>query len=134
MDVLFALASGAEQVTAVEEQALVITTVRDAYREFTGGLYTDPRVSVANQSGRVFARGLAPGSFDVVTVALTDPHRPVTSGAYSLTENYVYTVEAFGDYLRALDDDGLLVVTRWLQTPPSECGRTFGTMAAALAE
>ncbi|MDQ5851563.1 MAG: hypothetical protein M3380_05710, partial [Chloroflexota bacterium] len=134
MDVLFALASGAEQVTAVEEQALVITTVRDAYREFTGGLYTDPRVSVVNQSGRVFARGLAPGSFDVVTVALTDPHRPVTSGAYSLTENYVYTVEAFGDYLRALDDDGLLVVTRWLQTPPSECGRTFGTMAAALAE
>ncbi|HWQ15641.1 MAG TPA: hypothetical protein VNL77_22765 [Roseiflexaceae bacterium] len=133
MDVLLALALGAEQVTAVEDNALVIATVRDDYGAFTGGLYTHPRVTVVNRSGRVFARGVAPGSFDVVIVALTDTHRPVTSGAYSLTENYLYTVEAFGDYLRALDQDGLLVVTRWLQTPPSECARTFGALAAALA-
>lgn len=133
MDVLFALAAGAEEVMAVEEHALVIETVRDRYGAFTGGLYRDPRVTVVNQSGRVFARGLAPGRFDVIIVALTDSHRPVTSGAYSLTENYAYTVEAFEDYLRALDDDGLLVVTRWLQMPPSESARVFGTMAAALA-
>ena len=137
MDVLFALAAGAQAVTAVEDNALVIETVRDAYRAWTGGLYRHPRVNVVNQSGRVFARRVAQRTggqrFDVVTVALTDPHRPVTSGAYSLTEDYTYTVEAFGDYLRALDDGGLLVVTRWLQTPPSESGRTFGAMAAALA-
>ena len=133
LDVLLALAAGATHVTAVEDNALVIATVRDLYREFTGGLYTHPRVTVVNQSGRVFVRGAAPGRFDLVIVALTDPYRPVTSGAYSLTENYLYTVEAFGDYLRVLDGDGLLVVTRWLQTPPSECARTFGTMAAALA-
>ncbi|HSH83177.1 MAG TPA: hypothetical protein VLA19_31985, partial [Herpetosiphonaceae bacterium] len=133
LDVLLAVAAGAEHVTAVEDNALVVRAVRDTYRAFTGGLYTHPRVDVVNQSGRVFARGVRPGSFDVVTVALTDPHHPVTSGAYSLGENYVYTVEAFGDYMRALDDDGLLVVSRWLQTPPSECGRTFATLAAALA-
>lgn len=133
LDVLLAVAAGAEHVTAVEDNALVIEAVRDTYRAFTGGLYTHPRVDIVNQSGRVFARGVRPGSFDAVTVALTDPHHPVTSGAYSLGENYVYTVEAFGDYLRALDDDGVLVVSRWLQTPPSECGRTFATLAAALA-
>jgi hypothetical protein len=133
LDVLLALGAGAEQVTAVEEHAHVIEVVRDRYEEFTGGLYNNPRVTVVNQAGRVFARQAPPGSYGVVTVALTDPHRPVTSGAYSLTENYVYTVEAFDDYLRALDEDGVLVVTRWLQTPPSECARTFGTLAAALA-
>lgn len=133
LDVLLALAAGATHVTAVEDNALVIETVRNLYREFTGGLYTHPRVTVVNQSGRVFVRGATPGRFNLVIVALTDPYRPVTSGAYSLTENYLYTVEAFGDYVRVLDGDGLLVVTRWLQTPPSECARTFGTMAAALA-
>ncbi|HYN88040.1 MAG TPA: hypothetical protein VER55_05900, partial [Ardenticatenaceae bacterium] len=109
MDVLLALGAGAESVTAVEDHALVIETVRDEYRDFTGGLFADPRVRVLNQSGRVVARGLAAGSFDLISVALTDPHRPVTSGAYSLTENYLYTVEAAGDYLRALDKDGLLL-------------------------
>ena len=53
-DVLFALAGGAEAVTAVEENALVIETVRDRFDAFTDGLYSDPRVEVVNQSGRVF--------------------------------------------------------------------------------
>ncbi len=56
----------------------------------------------------------------------------MTSGAYSLTEEYAITVEAFEEYLQLLDDDGLLIVTRWLQTPPSESARTFATLAAAL--
>jgi hypothetical protein len=129
MEVLFALAAGADRVTAVEENALVTELVKNEYGPFTGDLYADPRVTVANQSGRIFGRE---GEYDIVVVALTDPHRPVTSGAYSLTEEYGYTVEAIDHYLQTLDDDGLLVVTRWLQTPPSESGRTFGTVAAAL--
>ena len=133
MDVLFALAAGAEQVTAVEENALILDVVRKEFRELTDGLYSDLRVTVVNQSGRVYVRRAAEESFEVVVVALTDPHRPVTSGAYGLTENYLYTEEAFGDYLQATGDDGLLVVTRWLQTPPSESGRTFGAVAGALA-
>lgn len=136
MDVLFALASGAAQVTAVEENTLVSEVVKNRYGAFTGGLYRDPRVKVVDQSGRVFARqsssGSADGTYDLAIVALTDPHRPVTSGAYSLTEDYIHTVEAFGDYLRTLDDRGLLVVTRWQQSPPSESARTFGAMVAAL--
>lgn len=133
LEVMLALAAGAEQVTAVEENALIIETVQDTYREFTGGLYTRPDVTVINRSGRVFARRPGVGGFDVVLVALTDPHRPVTSGAYSLTEDYVYTVEAFSDYLQTLNEAGMLAATRWLQAPPSESGRLFGTIAAALA-
>lgn len=133
MDVLFALAAGTASVTAVEENGLVIDAVKEQFGEFSAGLYGDPRVTVVNRSGRVFARQLEQPAFDITIVALTDPHRPVTSGAYSLTEDYIHTVEGFRDYLATLDDDGLLVVTRWLQTPPSESGRTFATMAEALA-
>jgi len=134
MDVWLALAAGAERVTAVEDNRLILDIMRHDYREFTHGLYLDPRVELVNEAGRVYARSAAPGSYGLVQVALTDPHRPVTSGAYSLTEDYTYTVEAFADYLRALEDDGILAITRWLQTPPSESGRTFGAMAAALEQ
>ncbi len=138
LDVLLALAGGAEHVTAVDDNGLVLETVRQEYGQFSAGLYDDTRVTVLEQSGRVFARQAAQtagtGNFDLIVAALTDPHRPVTSGAYSLTENYTYTVEALRDYLSALDDDGLLVVTRWLQTPPSESGRTFAMLAQALRD
>jgi hypothetical protein len=132
MEVLLALAAGAERVTAVEDNKLIIEVVRNDFERFTDGLYSSDRVTVVNQSGRVFVRQPEMASYDVVILALTDSHRPVTSGAYSLTENYIYTVEAISDYLRALDEDGLLLVTRWLQTPPSESGRTLGMVAAAL--
>jgi hypothetical protein len=150
MDVLFALAAGAEQVTALEENELLLEAVKEDYGEFTHNLYDDSRVTVVNQSGRVFAGQAAAqqtgaqhpardgenaaGSYDVVVVALTEPHRPVTSGAFSLTENYIYTVDAFRDYLELLEENGLLVVTRWLQAPPSESGRTFGILVEALME
>ncbi|KAA3656770.1 MAG: class I SAM-dependent methyltransferase [Chloroflexi bacterium] len=133
MDVLWALAAGAEGVTAVIENRLVIETMQQTFAPFTHDLYNHPNVTIANQSGRVYTRQPGTERFDLVVVALTDSHRPVTSGAYSLTEDYVYTVEAIEDYLRVLDEDGLLVITRWLQTPPSESGRLFGTIVAALS-
>jgi hypothetical protein len=133
LDVLLALAGGAAQVTAVEENPLILQTMRQDLAAFTDHLYQHPRLTLINQSGRVYARQPGIGPFTLVIIALTDTHRPVTSGAYSLTENYLYTVEAMNDFWQLLDDNGLLLVTRWLQTPPSESGRLFGTMAAALA-
>ncbi|MCP3977283.1 MAG: hypothetical protein GY720_22570, partial [bacterium] len=70
--------------------------------------------------------------FDVIDLALTSPYRPVTSGAYSLAEDYSLTVEAFGSYLDRLDSDGILMVARWVQTPPSEETRLLGIADAAL--
>ncbi len=130
-DVLAALAAGAGPVTVVEQNRLILEIVRDDYRSFTGRLYTRPEVRLAQQSSRSFARR-PPEKYDVALLALTDPYRPVTSGAYSLSENYLYTVQAFEDYLDALSPGGLLVFNRWLQVPPSEEVRAFATLAEAL--
>jgi hypothetical protein len=132
LDVLLGLAAGASAVTAVEDNGLVIEVVRDQFEAETGGLFRRAQVTVVEQSGRVFVHRPKTGRYELVVVSLTDAHRPVTSGAYSLTEDYVYTVEAFADYLAALEENGLLVASRWLQWPPSEAPRTFGIMVAAL--
>ncbi len=131
-DVLLALASGAPAVTVVEENLQIIDIIRGEYSAWTGDLFQDPRVTLVNQMGRVFVGQEHKRTYDLAVLSLTDPHRPVTSGAYSLTEEYAYTVEAVEDYLQILDQDGLLLLTRWLQTPPSESARTFASVATAL--
>ena len=77
-------------------------------------------------------RDLPDERFDVIDLALTDPYRPVTSGAYSLAEDYGTTVEAFESYFNRLDHDGIFTAIRWVQTPPSEEIRLLGVAAEAL--
>ncbi|OQB76731.1 MAG: hypothetical protein BWX88_05333 [Planctomycetes bacterium ADurb.Bin126] len=88
-------------------------------------------MTLVQQEPRAFARQ-NDSRFSVVQIALTDAYRPVTSGAFTLTENYALTVEAFSAYLNLLEQDGLLLLTRWLQNPPSEEVRALGLILAAL--
>jgi hypothetical protein len=129
-DVMVALAEGAREVTAVEANPLIVQAVR-AQGEWAGDLYDDPRVTVVVEEGRAYVRR-ARERYDVAVLSLTAPLRPVTSGAYSLAEDYRYTVQAFADYLARLDEGGLLVVVRWLQVPPSEAIRAFGLAVEAV--
>jgi hypothetical protein len=132
LDVLLALRNGAASVTAVEGNPLVIEATRQAENrtlraEPQGEAYADPRVSVVVEDSRSFAR--RPGErYDLVVLALSDSFRPANFGAFSLAENTLLTVESFEDLYRRLADGGFLVVSRWLQLPPSE-----ETRAAAIA-
>jgi len=129
-DVLVALAEGARTVTVVEANPLIVEAVREQ-GGWAGDLYDDPRVTVVLEEGRAYARR-AQEHYGVVVLSLTTPQRTVTSGAYSLTENYRYTVQGFADYLARLEEGGILVVTRWLQVPPSESVRAFALAVEAV--
>jgi MFS family permease len=126
LDVHVALQSGAAWVTVAESNGLVV----DAVRTFGGGLYDDRRVTPVMAGGRSYLRR-SPARYDVIHLALTGEYRAVTSGAYSLSEDYLLTAEAFADYLAHLDDGGLLVISRWLQAPPSESLRAWALAVTA---
>ena len=49
-----------------------------------------------------------------IQASLVDTWAATAAGAYTLTENTLYTVEAFSDYLDHLNDDGVLTITRWV--------------------
>jgi hypothetical protein len=125
LDIWVALEGGAQSVTAVEMNPLII--------EAGSYSYQDPRLKLIIDSDRSYLRRSL-GSFDVVVLSLTSSYHPVRSGAYSLAEDYRYTVEAFQDALSRLKPEGLLVTVRWLQNPPSESLRVFATAAAALEQ
>jgi len=130
LDVLTALAQGAGSVTVVEPNPLIVRSVRQT-GEWAGDLYEDPRVEVIVEQGRTYVRRTQ-NDYHVLTLSLNASQHTVTAGAYSLNEDYGYTIEAFSDYLARLRQDGLLVVTRWLQVPPSESIRAFALAVEAL--
>jgi hypothetical protein len=87
--------------------------MRGQFRDYSGGIYTNPRVRIAIDDGRSFVRR-TPDRYDVIQASLVDTWAATAAGAYTLTENTLYTVEAFNDYLDHLTDDGMLSITRWV--------------------
>ena len=97
----------------------------------SGRLYGDPRLTVVVDTPRSFLRR-TDRQFDLILLPLTDSFRPVTAGAYTLNEDYRYTVEAFATAMAHLSPEGLLLAERWLQLPPSESLRLWAIAVEAL--
>jgi hypothetical protein len=113
-DLASALVFGASRVDGVEINPIIANDVmRGAFRDFSGAIYDHPRVRVAVDDGRSFVRR-SPDQYDVIQASLVDTWAATAAGAYTLTENTLYTVEAFTDYLDHLTDDGILTITRWV--------------------
>jgi len=113
-DLVSALVFGAERVDGVEINPIIAQDVMlDRFREFSGGIYAHPRVRIAVADGRSFVRQ-ANERYDVIQASLVDTWAATAAGAYTLTENTLYTVEAFEDYLDHLKDDGVVGITRWV--------------------
>ena len=110
-DVLAALASGSRKVTAVELNPLMVRFVRH-YGERAGNLYNRPDVEIVQSEGRNFI-SRTDRRFDTIFLGFVDSWASVASGGLSLSENYLYTTQAFGDYYDHLTDDGMLVILRW---------------------
>ena len=126
-DVLTALASGAPHVTAVEVNPAVIEAVRGPFADFAGNLYSRPDVDVIVAD----ARGTIDRSadrYDIIQASLIDTWAAGGSGAFALSENSLYTREAFAGYFNHLSDDGILSISRWyLPGRPAETLRLVAT-------
>jgi hypothetical protein len=122
LDLLAALALTSGTVTAVELNPLVVVAAP---------IYQDQRAQIVQESERTYLRGTHQ-QYDVIIKSLASSFHPVRSGAYSLAEDYRYTVESFEDVLARLNRGGLFVSTRWLQDPPSEDLRLFALAVTAI--
>lgn len=109
VDVVNALQNGASRVTGVELDPVTVDLITNRYREFSGGIYDRPDVTIHAGEGRHFVRSTEL-RFDLVQITGVDTLAALSSGAYVLAENYVYTVEAYLDYFGALNDGGILSI------------------------
>lgn len=106
-DVVSALQNGAAHVTGAELDPVTVDLITRQYRDFTGGIYDLPNVKIHTAEGRHFVRS-SDQRFDLIQITGVDTEAALSSGAYILSENYLYSTEAYADYLGALSDKGIL--------------------------
>lgn len=130
-DVVAALASGARKVTAVEMNPLMLKFVRH-YGPRAANLYDRPDVEAIQSEGRNFI-SRTDKKFDVILMGFVDSWASVASGGLSLSENYLYTAEAFKAYYDHLTDNGILVVLRWDSDVPRLVSNSVSNLGAEAA-
>ena len=113
-DLVSALVFGARHVDGVEINPIIAGDVMlDRFRDYSGNIYANPHVSIHVDDGRNFVRR-SRDRYDVIQASLVDTWAATAAGAYTLTENSLYTTEAFEEYLDHLNDGGVLTITRWV--------------------
>lgn len=121
-DVLAAARAGHRPIVGVELNALIVELLTGEMADFAG-LARLPYVKLVHDEARSFLTR-DPGHYSVVTMSLIDTWAATGTGAYSLSENGLYTVEAWSMLLEKLAPDGLLAVSRWyFEDNPGEVTR-----------
>ena len=132
VDVLRAVANGSPSVTGIEINPIIATTImRERYADYAQHLYDRPDVHIHVTDGRSFLRS-TPQHFDVVQMTLVDTWASTAAGAFALSENNLYTVEAFSEYFNHLKPDGMIAITRWEFRHPREALRVVAVAMEAL--
>jgi predicted membrane-bound spermidine synthase len=109
IDVATLLAARYRHIDAVEINPDFIEVVR-SQPEYTGGIYNDhPRVTVHQQEGRSFLRTTGT-RYDLILMGLPIIKSVRNFGNHALTENYLFTSDAFREYRAALGPDGMMIV------------------------
>jgi Spermine/spermidine synthase domain len=134
IDVLTALVFENRRITGVEINPIIVNNVmRGHFREFTGNLYFRPEVQIYVDEARSFIRKTQE-QYDIIQATLVDTWAATAAGAFALTENNLYTVEAFKDYFSKLKSDGILTFTRWNLEPPQQDLRLVSLTRSAMQE
>lgn len=132
VDVLRAVANGSPDVTGIEINPIIADTVmRGRYAEYSYHLYERPEVHIHVTDGRSFVRN-STQQYDVVQMTLVDTWASTAAGAFALSENSLYTQEAFEEYFEHLKPDGMVAITRWEFRQPREALRVVSVAMNAL--
>jgi hypothetical protein len=111
-DVLSALVFDQKSVLAAEINGGVLRMLNNVFGDFTGHLDQDPRVRFVNDEARSFI-SRHDESFDLIQISFIDTWAATASGAFVMTENQLYTIEAWRTFMEKLSDRGILSISRW---------------------
>jgi hypothetical protein len=132
-DVLSALVFKQQRVVGVEINDQIIGAVNGRFGDFTGHLDRLPNVTFVNDEARSYV-ARTNERFDIIQVSLVDTWAATASGAFVLTENSLYTVEAWENFLNHLRPNGVLTFSRWyIVDNPTEMYRLTNLAVTALA-
>lgn len=126
-DILTGLAFGAKSILGVELNDIFLDLLRGEFRAFSP-LVERPEVTLVHDDGRSFLARY-PKKLDLIQMSLIDTWASTSAGAMTLSENGLYTVEAWKTFIDRLKPDGVFTVSRWFS--PNELGETARLVSLA---
>jgi hypothetical protein len=130
-DIYNALTSGMKRVDVIEVNRGIEKVVDDDLRNVSGSPYTRPDVHTTIGDGRAILAARST-KYDQISLSFTDTLSASGAAGYALTENNLYTEEAFEEYLDHLKPDGVLNVSRLRKLVGDEAIRATVLMLASL--
>lgn len=130
-DVLTALWAGSSRITAIEINEAALRVLREDRRDFVR-LYEQEEVEFVHDEARSYLTR-ANKRYDLIQMSLIDTWAATGAGAFTLSENGLYTVEGWQVFLDHLEPNGLLSVSRWYSLDAlSETNRLISLAAMSL--
>lgn len=132
-DLQSALLFGHERVLGVDVNPVFINLQNDQFKNFAGLGNNDKVRFVADEARSYLTR--SDEKFSVLQMSMIDTWAATGAGAFSLSENGLYTVEAWNVFFSRLKDDGIFTVSRWYNPNNSgEAGRLLSVSVASLLQ
>lgn len=130
-DIQSALLYNYDHVTGIEINPIFVELLENRFREFAGiGNRAD--VTLVADEARSYLSSSA-HKYAFLQMSLIDTWAATGAGAYSLSENSLYTTEAWKVFLKSLQPDGVFTVSRWHKASGvSETGRVVSLGVNAL--
>ena len=122
---------GFEDVTGVELNPIFIDWLTHRFRNYNHLADLPGTRFFVDEARSWFARTTE--RFDLIEMSLIDTWAATGAGAFSLSENGLYTVEGWQHFLSALTPTGVFTVSRWYDPHNiTETGRLLSLASAAL--
>ncbi len=132
-DLMSAHLYGVSDITGVELNPIFVGlhTTHPFYSKFSG-LTTIPDLKLHVDDARSWFAS-TPEHFDLIEMSMIDTWAATGAGAFSLSENGLYTLEGWRAFLGRLNDGGVFTVSRWFNPNNiDETGRMIALAAGAI--
>ncbi|HZE85287.1 MAG TPA: hypothetical protein VE035_13325, partial [Puia sp.] len=128
-DIQSAILFGSKKVTGIDINPIFIHLLKTKFRAFAG-IAGHKGVSLISDEARSYL-SRTKDSFDILQMSLIDTWASTGAGAFSLSENGLYTTEAWKVFLGRLSSHGLFTVSRWYD--PRNLGETGRILSLAVS-
>jgi hypothetical protein len=139
-EVLASLYFKADHVTGVELNPVTTSLLTKYFKDYSGRIAENPKVTLINAEGRSFLRRSGPDAkYDLVWFVAPDTYAAMnaaTSGAFVLSESYLYTTQMITDSLSHLTEDGIICAMfgeAFFDGKPNRTARYIATAREAFA-
>jgi hypothetical protein len=128
-DIQSAWLFGIKKIVGVDVNPIFVDLLKNKFRN-ESNIAKLPNVSLVVDEARSYL-SRSDQKFSIIQMSLADTWAATGAGAFSLTENSLYTVEAWKIILEHLDQHGVFTISRWYN--PNNLGETGRMVSLAVS-